>query len=106
MFSVYTDYNTLNRKINRDFKKPLLAFDEIYGSAAQAEQKEFMQVFIERIDLYPVLHALKYFLIKRLRSLLEHIKRTADFSHSATSQRSVFRYSVAMLNVFSYGLSI
>ena len=59
MFSVYTDYNTLNRKINRDFKKPLLAFDEIYGSAAEAEQKEFMQAFIERIDLYPVLYALK-----------------------------------------------
>ena len=31
----------------------LLAFDEVYGSATEAEQKEFMQAFIERIDLYP-----------------------------------------------------
>ena len=59
-----------------------------------------MQAFIERIDPYPVLHALKDFLIKRLRSLLEHINRTADFSHSATSQRSDFRYS-AFLNLLA-----
>ena len=59
-----------------------------------------MQAFIERIDLYPVLYALKDFLIKRLRSLLEHIKRTANFSHSATSQRSDFRYS-AFLNLLA-----
>ncbi len=31
----------------------LLAFDEVYGSATEAEQKEFMQAFIERIDMYP-----------------------------------------------------
>ena len=82
------------------FKKPLLTFGEIkiYGSAAEAEQKEFMQAFIERIDLYPVLYALKEFLIKRLRSLLEHINRTADFSHSATSQRSDFRYLVVVFS--------
>ncbi len=30
----------------------LLAFDEVYGSAIEAEQKEFMQAFIERIDLH------------------------------------------------------
>ena len=31
----------------------LLAFDEVYGSATESEQKEFMRAFIERIDLYP-----------------------------------------------------
>lgn len=31
----------------------LLAFDEVYGSASEAEQKEFMRAFIERIELFP-----------------------------------------------------
>lgn len=31
----------------------LLAFDEVYGSATEAEQKEFMRAFIERIELFP-----------------------------------------------------
>lgn len=31
----------------------LLAFDEVYNSATEAEQKEFMRAFIERIELYP-----------------------------------------------------
>ena len=31
----------------------LLAFDEVYSSATEAEQKEFMKAFIERIDLFP-----------------------------------------------------
>lgn len=31
----------------------LLAFDEVYGSATEVEQKEFMRAFIEQIDLYP-----------------------------------------------------
>ena len=31
----------------------LLAFDEVYGAASEAEKKEFMKAFIERIDLYP-----------------------------------------------------
>ena len=31
----------------------LLAFDEVYNSATEAEQKEFMQAFIERIDMFP-----------------------------------------------------
>ena len=31
----------------------LLMFDEVYGSATEFEQKEFMRAFIERIDLYP-----------------------------------------------------
>ncbi len=31
----------------------LLAFDEVYGAATEVEKKEFMQAFIERIDLYP-----------------------------------------------------
>lgn len=31
----------------------LLTFDEVYGSASEAEQKEFMQAFIERIELFP-----------------------------------------------------
>lgn len=30
----------------------LLAFDEVYSSATEVEQKEFMRAFIERIDLY------------------------------------------------------
>jgi site-specific DNA recombinase len=31
----------------------LLAFDEVYHSATEAEQKEFMRAFIERIEIYP-----------------------------------------------------
>lgn len=31
----------------------LLAFDEVYASASEAEQKEFMRAFIERIELFP-----------------------------------------------------
>ena len=31
----------------------LLAFDEIYNSATEAEQKEFMKAFIEKIELFP-----------------------------------------------------
>ena len=31
----------------------LLAFDEIYDSATEVEQKEFMKAFIERIDIFP-----------------------------------------------------
>lgn len=31
----------------------LLAFDEVYGSASEEEQKEFMRAFIERIELFP-----------------------------------------------------
>ena len=30
----------------------LLAFDEVYHSAAEAEQKEFMKAFIERIEMF------------------------------------------------------
>ena len=31
----------------------LLAFDEVYHSATEAEQKEFMRAFIERIEMFP-----------------------------------------------------
>ena len=31
----------------------LLAFDEVYHSATEAEQKEFMKAFIERIEMFP-----------------------------------------------------
>ena len=31
----------------------LLAFDEVYNSATEAEQKEFMKAFIERIEMFP-----------------------------------------------------
>jgi site-specific DNA recombinase len=31
----------------------LLAFDEVYHSATEAEQKEFMRAFIEKIEIYP-----------------------------------------------------
>lgn len=31
----------------------LLAFDEIYNSATEIEQKEFMKAFIEKIELFP-----------------------------------------------------
>ena len=31
----------------------LLAFDEAYHSATEAEQKEFMKAFIERIEMFP-----------------------------------------------------
>ncbi len=30
-----------------------LAFDEVYHSATEAEQKEFMKAFIERIEMFP-----------------------------------------------------
>ena len=30
----------------------LLAFDEVYHSATEAEQKEFMKAFIERIEMF------------------------------------------------------
>ena len=32
----------------------LLAFDEVYHSATEAEQKEFMKAFIERIEMFPL----------------------------------------------------
>ena len=31
----------------------LLAFDEVYHSATEAEQKEFMKAFIERSEMFP-----------------------------------------------------
>ena len=31
----------------------LLAFDEVYGAATEAERKEFMKAFIEKIEMYP-----------------------------------------------------
>ncbi len=31
----------------------LLAFDEVYHSATEAEQKEFMKAYIERIEMFP-----------------------------------------------------
>ena len=31
----------------------MLAFDEVYHSATEAEQKEFMKAFIERIEMFP-----------------------------------------------------
>ena len=31
----------------------LIAFDSLYGSLTEAEQKQFMQTLIERIDIYP-----------------------------------------------------
>ena len=41
-------------KISRDsIYQLLLTFDEVYGSATEAEQKEFMRAFIERIELFP-----------------------------------------------------
>lgn len=31
----------------------LMTFDEIYGSASEVEQKEFMKAFIDKIEVYP-----------------------------------------------------
>ena len=31
----------------------LMAFDTLYDSFSELEQKQFMQTFIERIDIYP-----------------------------------------------------
>ena len=46
--------NIRQEKISGDnIYQLLLAFDEVYGSATEVEQKEFMRAFIERIDLYP-----------------------------------------------------
>ncbi|MCC8170137.1 MAG: recombinase family protein [Oscillospiraceae bacterium] len=46
--------NIRQEKISGDnIYRLLLAFDEVYGSATEQEQKEFMRAFIERIDLYP-----------------------------------------------------
>ena len=47
--------NIRQEKISGDnIYQLLLAFDEVYGSATEIEQKEFMRAFIERIDLYPI----------------------------------------------------
>ena len=41
-------------KISRDsIYQLLLTFDEIYGSATEAEQKNLMRAFIEKIELFP-----------------------------------------------------
>lgn len=46
--------NIRQEKISGDnIYQLLLAFDEVYNSATEAEQKEFMKAFIERIELYP-----------------------------------------------------
>ena len=43
-----------NEKITGDnIFQLLLAFDQLYDSFTEAEKKEFMQAFIERIDIYP-----------------------------------------------------
>ena len=43
-----------NEKITGDnIFQLLLAFDQLYDSFTEAEQKEFMHAFIERIDIYP-----------------------------------------------------
>ena len=43
-----------NEKITGDnIFQLLLAFDHLYDSFTEAEKKEFMQAFIERIDIYP-----------------------------------------------------
>ena len=31
----------------------LLAFDQVYYSAIEVEQKDFMRAFVERIEIYP-----------------------------------------------------
>ena len=31
----------------------LLAFDQVYYSATEVEQKDFMRAFVERIEIYP-----------------------------------------------------
>ena len=44
----------LQEKISGDnIYQLLLAFDEVYNSATEVEQKEFMKAFIERIELFP-----------------------------------------------------
>lgn len=46
--------NIRQEKISGDnIYQLLLAFDEVYGSATEVDQKELMRAFIERIDLYP-----------------------------------------------------
>src|SRR5699024_6821873 len=46
--------NSQQDKITSDcIYQLLLAFDEVYSAASEAEKKEFMRAFIERIDLYP-----------------------------------------------------
>ncbi|MEI3473875.1 MAG: hypothetical protein V8Q93_11295 [Blautia faecis] len=54
------DRNSEIKKIQQQKKYPaitsyrlLLAFDEVYHSATEAEQKEFMKAFIERIEMFP-----------------------------------------------------
>lgn len=47
-------HNIQQEKITGDnIYRLLLAFDEVYHSATEAEQKEFMKAFIERIELFP-----------------------------------------------------
>ena len=46
--------NIQQEKISGDnIYRLLLAFDEVYHSATEAEQKEFMKSFIERIEMFP-----------------------------------------------------
>ena len=46
--------NIQQEKISGDnIYRLLLAFDEVYHSATEAEQKEFMKAFIERIEMFP-----------------------------------------------------
>ena len=47
-------YNIQQDKITSDtIYQLLLAFDKVYHAATEIEKKEFMQAFLERIDLYP-----------------------------------------------------
>ncbi len=46
--------NIRQEKISGDnIYRLLLAFDEVYSSATEVEQKEFMRAFIEKIELFP-----------------------------------------------------
>lgn len=46
--------NIQQEKISGDnIYRLLLAFDEVYHSAMEAEQKKFMKAFIERIEMFP-----------------------------------------------------
>ena len=53
--SIQEQINDIRReKISGDnIYSILLAFDQVYRMATEAERKEFMRAFIERIDLYP-----------------------------------------------------
>ena len=46
-------YRKGNIRDDADLNQLLLAFDKLYDTFSEVEQRDFMRAFIERIDIYP-----------------------------------------------------